>query len=55
MLSMISYAEERGEKRGEDRLGTLMKILLDDERYADVKRASEDESYREQLYKESEI
>ena len=63
MLSMISYAEERGEKRGEkkgikkgeDRLGTLIKILLDDERYADAKRASEDESYREQLYKEFEI
>ena len=67
MLSMISYAEERGEKRGEkkgekkgikkgeDRLGTLMKILLDAERYADAKRASKDETYREQLYKEFKI
>lgn len=63
MLSMISYAEERGEKRGEkkgikkgeNRLGMLMKILLDDKRYADAKRASEDEKYREQLYKEFEI
>ena len=63
MLSMISYAEERGEKRGEkkgikkgeNRLGLLMKILLDDKRYADAKRASEDEKYREQLYKEFEI
>ena len=44
MLSMISYAEERGEKigikKGENRLGLLMKILLDDKRYADAKRAS---------------
>ena len=75
MLSMISYAEERGEKRGEkkgekrgekkgekkgikkgeNRLGMLIKILLDDERYADARRASEDESYREQLYKEFKI
>ena len=55
MLSMISYAEERGEKKGENRLGVLMKILLDDKRYADAKRASEDEKYREQLYKEFEI
>ena len=63
MQSMISYAEERGEKRGEkkgikkgeNRLGMLMKILLDDKRYADAKRASEDEKYREQLYKEFEI
>lgn len=63
MLSMISYAEERGEKKGEkkgikkgkNRLGMLMKILLDNKRYADVKRASEDETYREQLYKEFEI
>ena len=63
MLSMISYAEERGEKKGEkkgikkgeNRLGMLMKILLDDKRYADAKRASEDEKYREQLYKEFEI
>ena len=55
MLSMISYAEERGEKKGENRLGMLMKILLDNKRYADAKRASEDEKYREQLYKEFEI
>ena len=47
MLSMISYAEEKGEKRGEkkgekkgikkgeNRLGMLMKMLLNDKRYAD--------------------
>lgn len=56
MLSMISYAEEKGEKRGEkkgekkgikkgeNRLGMLMKMLLNDKRYADAERASEDEN-----------
>ena len=59
MLSMISYAEERGEKKGikkgENRLGMLVKMLLNDKRYADAERASENEKYREQLYKEFEI
>ena len=60
MLSMISYAEEngikkgekRGEKKGENRLGTLMNILLKNKRYSDAEKASEDEEYREELYKE---
>ena len=47
--------EKKGIKKGENRLGMLMKILLDNKRYADAKRASEDETYREQLYKEFEI
>lgn len=64
MLSMISYAEEngikkgekrgekRGEKKGENRLGTLMNILLKNKRYSDAEKASENEEYREELYKE---
>ena len=60
MLSMISNAEEngikkgekRGEKKGENRLGTLMNILLKNKRYSDAEKASEDEEYREELYKE---
>ena len=60
MLSMISYAEEngikkgekRGEKKGENRLGTLMNILLKNKRYSDAEKASADEEYREELYKE---
>lgn len=52
MLSMISYAEENGEKKGENRLGTLMNILLKNKRYSDAEKASEDEEYREELYKE---
>ena len=46
---------KKGIKKGENRLGMLMKILLDNKRYADAKRASEDETYREQLYKEFKI
>ena len=52
MLSMISYAEENGLKKGENRLGTLMNILLKNRRYSDAEKASEDEEYREELYKE---
>ena len=52
MLSMISYVEENGIKKGENRLGTLMNILLKNKRYSDAEKASEDEEYREELYKE---
>ena len=56
MLSMISYAEEngikKGEKKGENRLGTLMNSLLKNKCYSDAEKASEDEEYREELYKE---
>ena len=45
MLSMISYAEENGIKKGENRLGTLMNILLKNKRYSDAEKASEDEEY----------
>ena len=55
MLSMISYAEENSEKKGENRLGTLMNILLKNKRYSDAEKASEDEEYREELYKEYKI
>ena len=51
MLSMISYAEENGEKR----LGTLMNILLKNKCYSDAEKASEDEKYHEELYKEYKI
>ncbi|MFR5150956.1 MAG: hypothetical protein ACLTER_16670 [Ruminococcus sp.] len=39
-------------KKGENRLGTLMNILLKNKRYSDAEKASEDEEYREELYKE---
>ena len=40
---------------GENRLGTLMNILLKNKRYSDAEKASEDEEYREELYKEYKI
>ena len=61
MLSMISYAEENGikkrrKKRRKKRVKTvqehLMNILLKNKRYSDAEKASEDEEYREELYKE---
>ena len=55
-LNMVSYAEENGKKEGkkegENRLGSLMKVLLKNKRYSDAEKASEDETYREELYKE---
>ena len=44
--------EKKGEKKGENRLGALINILLKNKRYSDAEKASEDEVYREQLYKE---
>lgn len=64
MLNMVSYAEENGKKEGrkegrkegkkegENRLGSLMKVLLKNKRYSDAEKASGDETYREELYKE---
>ena len=46
---------KKGEKKGENRLGTLMNILLKNKRYSDAEKASEDEEYREELYKEYKI
>ena len=60
MLSMISYAEENGikrakkkvKKRVKNRLGALIKYSIKRiKRYSDAEKASEDEVYREQLYK----
>ena len=39
-------------KRVKIRLGALINILLKNKRYSDAEKASEDEVYREQLYKE---
>ena len=42
----------KGESRGENKMALLVKKLLDQNRIDDVKRASEDEVYRDQLIKE---
>ena len=68
MINLFEYVEEKGEERGRiegekrgriegeklgaTRMGTLIKILLQDKRYSDAERAAENEEYREQLYKE---
>ena len=46
------YCCKRKMFKGENRLGALIKILLKNKRYSDAEKASEDEVYREQLYKE---
>ena len=43
---------EKGEKRGIDLMARLMKILLDEKRFDDAARASEDAAYRDRLMKE---
>ena len=40
------------EKTGIDLMARLMKILLDEKRFEDAARASEDADYREMLMKE---
>lgn len=52
MLSMISYAEENGEKKSEVKLGKLVKVLLKEKRYSDIEKVTDDEEYREKMYKE---
>lgn len=52
MLSMISYAEENGEKKDEVKLGKLVKVLLKEKRYSDIEKVTDDEEYREKMYKE---
>lgn len=52
MLSMISYAEENGEKKGEVKIGKLVKVLLKEKRYSDIEKVTDDEEYREKMYKE---
>ena len=52
----IMEAERKGERRGEQqgqlKLGALILKLLEQGRTDDIKRASEDEIYRERLYAE---
>ena len=44
-----------GRKDGENRMGTLIKMLLTQGRIEDVGKASEDPEYRDQLYREFQI
>ena len=71
MMSLISYAEEKGEargrregeargeargiKKGEDRLSKLIKLLFKNGRAEDVEKAADNEEYREELYKQFDL
>ena len=43
---------DKVENKGQNQMALLVKKLLDQSRIEDVKRASEDEVYRDQLIKE---
>lgn len=56
MCEVLDRIEEKGKTEGrvegEDRMATLMNILLKEKRYDDAQRATEDPVYRKQLMKE---
>ncbi len=41
-----------GRKQGAERMGSLIRRLIEDNRLSDLERASNDPNYRESLYKE---
>ena len=41
-----------GRKQGAERMGSLIRRLIEDNRLSDLERASTDPNYRESLYKE---
>ena len=55
MCNLSEAIEERGVKRGkesgEQRLSSLIKQLLVDQRMDDIRKVTEDKTYREALYK----
>lgn len=46
---MVLEAEERGEKRAEERINKLNAFLIQEERFEDLKRSTTDETYQRQL------
>lgn len=46
---MVLEAEERGEKRAEERINKLNAFLIQEERFEDLKRSTTDEAYQRQL------
>lgn len=51
----IDIGEKRGEKKGEDKLNKLYTLLIEQKRMEDLKKATEDEAFRKQLYQEFEL
>lgn len=52
MCEVLDRIEKKGIAQGEDRILTLMKYLLTNDRMDDAKRATEDEEYRGKLLSE---
>ncbi len=52
MCDVLDKVENKGEIKGKNQMALLVKKLLDQSRIEDVKRASEDETYRDKLMKE---
>ena len=52
MCDVLDKVENNGEIKGKNQMALLVKKLLDQSRIEDVKRASEDETYRDKLMKE---
>ena len=52
---VIKTSEERGEEKGENRMGKLVKILLKQGRTEDLDRAVGDSEFRDQLFQEFQI
>ena len=52
MCDVLDKVENKGEIKGKNQMALLVKKLLDQSRIEDVKRASEDEAYRDKLMKE---
>ena len=54
-LDQLAYARDKGQKEGKERMNMLYAHLLQDERLADLKRATEDAEFCEKLLDEYHI
>ncbi len=52
MCEVLDKVENRGKAEGENKMAPLMKMLFDQNRIDDAKKASEDEAYRAKLMEE---
>ena len=52
MCEVLDKVENRGKAEGENKMASLMKMLFDQNRIDDAKKASEDEAYRAKLMAE---
>lgn len=52
MCNLSTAIEKKGRAEGVDLMAKLIKLLLAEQRYSDVEKASEDAEYRNQLLRE---